>query len=126
MSVYKEAMHWTAMIDEKQVQLYNDACDYAVPVTDEQNSEELQLVKNLKELYGRTAERKVRKNALGETVTLELTFLDEFGDGSEVPCKITYQRFSTPQKVDAVDEKIVGALEITCDKWLSRYGTLTK
>jgi hypothetical protein len=111
MSVFKEAMYAVRQLKPQQTRIYEDACDYGIPIKT-LNDPALRLAKGLIEQYFVKGEdtRKVEHYSTGATVTVKLGMVDEFGDGHEFPLEITYvsMRTSTNTRFG----KIIGYLYI--------------
>jgi hypothetical protein len=111
MSVYKEALYTAAELGKAQKQIFDDACDFGIPVQDEDKDRYLKLIQGLKEMYTPKS-RKVTPFSLGATVTLDFEFMDEWNTGKIVPCRITYTRQSFRQTLHG---PIVGIISIDCE-----------
>ncbi|VDM07208.1 unnamed protein product [Wuchereria bancrofti] len=114
MSVYKEAFRTMEELGRQQTQIFDDACDYGIPITKE-NDKPIQLVKQLIDQYfnpegGDT--RTITQFNLGVTITIRMTFIDEWNTGKEIPCTITYTR--QPLKRTRFGT-LKGILEIDCE-----------
>lgn len=105
MSVYKEAEKILSQLDAKQRQIYNDAADYGIPIT-ESNSYDLKLVKALVDQYYSPVEKggKDTREEHGEQgvwenrgVTTKINLMEE-GIGKEYVVTISYWQVKKTQK----------------------------
>jgi hypothetical protein len=122
MGVFKEAMYFTAEIVKQQKQIYNDACDYGVPIKS-LSDPAIKMSQQLIEMYGeKTDYRNVDKYLTGKTVTRELTMIDEYGDGSEFKMRIVYTTVTNNKNThpSSLVGKIIGILTIESPKWTDR------
>jgi|19_taG_2_1085344.scaffolds.fasta_scaffold218576_1 hypothetical protein len=92
MSVYKEIVIGLEKIQRESKQIYNDACDYGVPVMDEANDPLMNQIQGLIDQYG----FEVEKNAELKQVTIKAEWLDEWNGGGEESCDIIYTRIDRP------------------------------
>lgn len=119
MAVYREAMTWTAELNEMTTHLEEGATGTAIPVLDKENNEAIKLVKMLTEAY--CYDRSVKNSKHLIEVTLQFTFIDEFDTGEDVPCTIKYIQLREPQPWVSIDNPkslpMLGFITIDCEKW---------
>lgn len=114
MSVYKEALHLMAALGQRQTRIFNDACDYGIPIRNEHMDPAFAMIQQLKEMYwdADTDKREVIEFSCGTTVKLTMSFLDEWNTGKEIPCVITYTRQDIKRSLIG---DLVGIITIDCE-----------
>lgn len=87
MSVYKELIYAAAEVQRKSVRIFEDACDYGVPVYSFTDSIIL-LVKSIIDQY--RAKVETSKYSTGATQIITVEGLDEWNTGKEFTVKFGY------------------------------------
>ena len=76
MSVYKEAYHALNEIQSQEIRIYDDACDFGVPVR--KNDSNWKLSKWLFSMYGDKTTRQQHNYSSGKNVYSFITVIDEW------------------------------------------------
>ena len=82
MSIYKEGFYALNEIQSQQIQIYDDACDYGVPVR--KNDRNWNLAKQLFESYGDKLTRKQHDYSTGSNVYSFVTLIDEWSVSDQI------------------------------------------
>jgi hypothetical protein len=81
MSIYKEGYHALNEIQSQQIRIYDDACDFGVPV--KKNDSNWNLAKQLFAMYGDKTTRKQHDYSTGSNVYSFFTLIDEWSVSDE-------------------------------------------
>ena len=81
MAIYREGYHAVNEIQSQLIQIYDDACDYGVPV--KKNDRNWNLAKMLFSMYGDKLTRKQHDYSTGTNVYSFITLIDEWAVSDE-------------------------------------------
>ena len=79
MAIYREGYHAVNEIQSQLIQIYDDACDYGVPV--KKNDKNWKLANMLFSMYGDKSTR--QQNSTGKNVYSFITLIDEWSVSDE-------------------------------------------
>jgi len=82
MSVYKEGFYAINEIKKSQIQIFNDSCDFGVPVR--KGDRIWNLAKQLSDCYGDKNTRKANSYSTGKSVDITVTVIDEWAVSDEI------------------------------------------
>ena len=81
MAIYREGYHALNQIQSESIQIYDDACDFGVPVR--KNDSNWKLAKMLFTMYGDKQYRKQHNYSTGKNVSAFITLVDEWSVSDE-------------------------------------------
>jgi hypothetical protein len=82
MAIYREGYHALEEIQSQSIRIYDDACDYGVPVR--KNDKIWKLANMLFSMYGDKQYRKQHNYSTGKNVSTFITLIDEWSVSDEL------------------------------------------
>jgi hypothetical protein len=119
MSVYKETALIIKQLKQAEKQIYDDACDYGVPIFSN-NDKAIGFVKQMRLMYwGSNCSESTERYSTGATQTINIELIDEFGDGEPFMVTFTYVHINKKYQKGyrRTGKKLQGYLSITSPKW---------
>jgi len=119
MSVFKEAMYITQELSDMQTQVYDDACDYGIPVYSFTDDKSVQMVKQLVDMYfcPESDTREVIRYDTGKTVRVTIEMIEEWQSKKSFPVIIEYVTTKGTHLPDR-HKGMVGYISLNSDDWL--------